>query len=84
MKMKAKLVLKSLADLPANTFNFAVAVPVRAAAMTRQVLAPPVRATRRQMRAARQGSANFMQDFYARAGAPMQINQAWSRGGLNE
>ena len=84
MKMKAKLILKSLADLPANTFNFAVAAPGRAAAMTRQVLAPPVRATRRQLRAARRQSVQLVDDFYARARAPMQLGPAWSRGGLNE
>ena len=84
MKMKAKLILKSLADLPANTFNFAVAAPGRAAAMTRQVLAPPVRATRRQLRAARRQSFQFMDEFSARARAPLQLVDVWSRGGLNE
>ena len=82
--MKTKLILKSLADLPANTLSLAAAMPGHALEMARRVLAPPARATRRQMRAARQRSANFMNDLSARANTPLKMNNFWVHGGLNE
>ena len=84
MKTKAKIILKSLADLPANTLTLATSVPLRAMTVTRQVLAPPARATRRQFRAARQHSAEIFRDIYARAHTPMRAVIPWSHGGLNE
>lgn len=84
MKTKAKLILKSLADLPANTLALVVSVPGRALATSRQVLAPPAAATRRQIRFARQRSQAFMTNLLDRANAPFQSIQPWSRGGLNE
>ena len=42
--MKTKLILKSLADLPANTVSLAASMPGRAMEMTKRVLAPPARA----------------------------------------
>jgi len=82
--MKTKLILKSLADLPANTMALAASVQSRGVEMTKRVLGPPSRATRRQMRAARQHSINFMEDLTARANAPFKMNNFWPHGGLNE
>ncbi len=84
MKTKAKLILNSLADLPVNTFAFAASVPGRAVEMTKQVLTPPVRATRREIREARRRSANVMTELYARSKSPLLNVQPWPRGGLNE
>jgi hypothetical protein len=84
MKIKAKIVLKSLADLPANAFAHAVAVPGRTLQFSKNLLAPPVQATRRQLRAARRRSAEMMQDIYRRAHAPLHNIQPWPHGGLNE
>jgi hypothetical protein len=72
MKTKTKLILKSLADLPANTLAMAASVPLRALEMTKRVLTTPVRATRRQVRAARQRSLKFIKDLSARANAPLK------------
>jgi hypothetical protein len=82
--MKTKLILKSLADLPSNTMAFAAAVQSHGVEMTRRVLGPPGRATRRQIRAARQGSQKFMQNLAARANAPLRSPNLWLHGGLNE
>lgn len=76
--MKAKLILKSLADLTANALGFAAATPGRAMNVSKQILGPAVRLTRREIRTARRRSASFMREIYARASAP------WPRGGLNE
>lgn len=75
MKAKAKLILKSLADLPANTLELAASVPGRALATSRLVLAPPAAATRRQIRLARQRSQAFMANMLARANAPFHSLQ---------
>ena len=82
--MKAKIILKSLADLPANTMAFAASAPGRAMNASKQMLGATVRATRREIRAARRRSAEFARGFYAQANAPFQSIQPWQRGGLNE
>lgn len=82
--MKAKLILKSLADLPGNALELAASVPGRALIATRHALAPPARATRRQIRAARQHSRAFVQELLARANSPMRRFQSWTPGGINE
>jgi hypothetical protein len=82
--MKAKIILKSLADLPANTMAFATSAPERAMNASKQMLGATVRATRREIRAARRRSAEFARGFYARANAPFQSIQPWQRGGINE
>ncbi|MEI7728898.1 MAG: hypothetical protein WCO56_04975 [Verrucomicrobiota bacterium] len=79
--MKTKFILKSLADLPANTLALAASVPLRAIELTKQVLTPPVRATRRQIRAARQRSVKFIKDLSARANAPLKLTQSRMAGG---
>ena len=78
--MKPKLILKSLADLPANTLSLAAGVPGRALNASQQT----VRATRRQVREAHRRSAAFARDIYARATAPFHSLAPWSHGGLNE
>ena len=89
MKTKTKLILKSLADLPANTLVLAASVPLRAIEMTKRVMTPPLRATRRQIRAARQRAGKFIKDLSARTNAPFKQanpmgNRGWSHGGLND
>ena len=89
MKTKAKLILKSLTYLPADALALAGSVPGRAIEMTRRVMAPPVRATRRQVRAAHQQSAKFIRELSERANAPLKMNTTWSQhgwshGGLND
>ena len=84
MKTKAKLILKTLADLPVNTMMMAASIPIRAIEMTKRVLVPPGRATRRQIRAARQHSAKFIEDLSARANAPFKLSNSWMSGGLND
>ena len=78
--MKTKLILKSLADLPGNVLSLAASAPGRAMNVTKQA----VRATRREIRAARKRSAEFARDIYARASAPFQSITPWQRGGINE
>ena len=82
--MKTKLILKSLADLPSNTMALAAAVQSRGVEMTKRVLGPPGRATRRQIRSARQHSIKLMEDLTARAKAPLRSPNLWLHGGLNE
>jgi len=82
--MKPKLILKSLADIPANALSLAASMPGRAVNVSKHVLGPAVRATRREIRAARRSSAAFARDIYARASAPFQSITPWQRGGLNE
>ncbi len=82
--MKTKVVLKSLSDLSANTLAFAASVPVRGAGLAKQVLAPPIRATRREIRAARRNSLALMQALVAKAQNRWHKIRPWSRGGLNE
>jgi len=82
--MKPKLILKSLADIPANALSLAASMPGRAVNVSKQVLGPAVRVTRRELRAARRSSAQFAREFYARASVPFQPITPWQRGGLNE
>lgn len=81
--MKAKIILKSLTDLPTNALGFAAAAPGRAMNASKQMLGAGARATRREIRDARRRSAKFVRDFYARVNAPFSITP-WQRGGLNE
>ena len=85
MKAKTKFILKSLADLPANTLALAASVPQRAMQM---MMTQPVQATRRQVRAARQRSGKFIKDLSDRANVPLKQtipwSEGWSHGGLNE
>jgi hypothetical protein len=82
--MKAKIILKSLADLPANTVSFAMSAPGRAMNTSKQMLGTTVRATRREIRAARRRSVEFARSLYARANTPFQSITPWQHGGLNE
>lgn len=82
--MKPKLIIKSLSELPANALALAASMPGRAMNTTRQVLTPPVGATRREIRAARRRSAAFMQRLMTSAQSPWQPIQTWTRGGINE
>ncbi|HMP81511.1 MAG TPA: hypothetical protein PKA41_02240 [Verrucomicrobiota bacterium] len=82
--MKPKLILKSLADIPANTLSLAASMPGRTVNVSRQVLGPAVRATRREFQAARQTPAAYARDIYSRARGPFQSITPWPRGGLNE
>ena len=82
--MKPKLILKSLADIPANALSLAASMPGRAVNVSKQVLGPTVRVTRREISDARRNSAAFARDIYARASAPFQATTPWQRGGLNE
>ena len=82
--MKPKLILKSLADISANALSLAASMPGRAVNVSKQVLGPAVRVTRRELRAARRNSAAFARNICARASAPFQSVTPWQRGGLNE
>ena len=84
MKTKAILILKSLADLPANALAFATYAPGRTMNASKAMLGAGVRATRREIRAARQHSAEMFRDIYRRANTPFRHITPWSRGGLNE
>lgn len=81
--MKAKIILKSLADLPTNTVSLAASAPERVLNLSRQLLAPSSRATRREIRLARQRSAKLMRELYARASAPFQSAQPWPHAGIS-
>ena len=81
--MKTQRILKSLTDL-ANALALATNVQHHGAEMTKRVLGPPARATRRQMRFARHRSLKFMADLTARANAPFKTTNYWPHGGLNE
>jgi hypothetical protein len=70
--MKAKITLKSLADLPANTLGFAASAPGRARNASQQIHGATARATRREIRTAQRRSAEFARGFYDRANAPFQ------------
>ena len=82
--MKPNLVLKSLADVPANALSLIASMPGRAVNATNQILGPVVSATRRELHAARQNSAAFAREIYARASVPFQSITPWQRGGINE
>ena len=84
MNTKASIILKSFAELPSDAIHFVVRAPARAVSATRQVLAPPVRMTRRQIRAARKRSSEFMVAITARSVTSLHNIQPWPRGGLNE
>ena len=82
--MKAKIILKSLADLPANAVSFVTSVPGQAMNVSRSTLGTTARATRREIRAARRRTGEFARAIYARANAPFESALRWQRGGLNE
>lgn len=82
--MKPKIILKSLADIPANAMSLAASMPGRAVNVSKQFFGPAMRATRREIRSARRDSAAFARDIYARASAPFQSITPWQRGELNE
>ena len=82
--MKPKLIRKSLADIPVNALLLAASMPGRAVKVSKQVLGPAVRATRREIRAAHKRSAEFARDIYVRASAPFQSITPWQRGGIDE
>ena len=84
MKTKTKLILKSLADLPANALGFAASAPGRTLNASKEMFGAGVRATRREIRAARQHSAEIFRAIYRRANTPFQSITPWQRGGLNE
>jgi hypothetical protein len=81
--MKAKIILKSLAELSANTLSLAASAPERALNRSRQLLAPSARATRREIRLARQRSVKLMRELYARANAPFQSSLPWPHAGMS-
>jgi hypothetical protein len=78
MKAKAKIILKSLADLPADAFAFVASVPERAMVATKQVFIPSARAASKDNRTTPVGAMSF-----APAGGP-PLQSPWRRGGLNE
>ena len=80
---ESKIILKSLADLPANTVSPRCRRPERALNLSRQLLAPPARATRREIRLARQRSAKFMRELCA-ASAPFQSARPWPHAGMSQ
>ena len=82
--MKPKLILKSLADLPANTLSLAASVPGRTINLSRSTLGTATRVTRREIRAAQRRALEFAQAVYAQANAPFESALRWQRGGLNE
>ena len=82
--MTHKLILKSLADLPANVLNLAASAPGHAIQATKNLFAPPARATRRKIREARRRSGEFIAAMQARSLAPLDNIQPWPRGGINE
>jgi hypothetical protein len=76
MKTKAKIILKSLAELPADAFAFVASVPERALTATQQMLAPPG-----------SGGPTFAPDRYGRGNTALTAlpsGPPWPRGGLNE
>ena len=82
--MKAKIILKSLADLPANTLSLAASVSERAINVSRSTLGVTTRATRREIRAAQRRAVEFARAVRAQANAPFESALRWQRGGLNE
>jgi hypothetical protein len=73
MKTKAKIILKSLAELPADAFAFVASVPERALTATQQMLAPPGG-----------GGSPFAPARYGGGRAALPSGPPWPRGGLNE
>jgi hypothetical protein len=84
MKKKTKLILRSLAELPASTLSLAASVPVRVLDASKQALLPAVRLTRREVRAARRKSAMFARELYERSRLPFSPGTPWPHGGINE
>ena len=82
--MKAKIILKSLADLPTNTLSLAASVSERAMNVSRSTFGVTTRATRREIRAAKRRAVEFARAFRAQANAPLESALRWQRGGLNE
>lgn len=82
--MKAKLVLKSLADLPANTLSLTASLPRRTLVFSKLLLAAPTQAAQRQISDARSHSLAVMEDIYRRANTPFRSVHPWLHGGLNE
>ena len=70
--MKAKLILKSLADLPTNAWLRAASMPRRTLNFSRQLLAAPTQSARRQLADARSHSSAVMQDMYRRINTPFR------------
>lgn len=82
--MKTKLILKSLADLPANTVSLVASVPERAATATQSVFGPAVRLTCHEIHEAHRRSMAFARDLYQRANTPFRWVEPWPHGGINE
>lgn len=75
--MKPTLILKSLADIPANALSLAASPPGRPVNVSTRIVGPAMRTTRREIRAARQSSAAFVRETYPRAHAPFQSITPW-------
>jgi hypothetical protein len=84
MKNKARIIFKSLADLPANLLATAASLPMRVANVSKEMVAVPARTTRREMRAARRSPVEFVRGLEARACAAFRHVTPWARGGINE
>jgi hypothetical protein len=82
MKTKAKIILKSLADLPAEAFAFVASVPERAREATRQVFVPSAKLATSGRDTAKLGALVLAPAYVVRSRAPQQ--DPWPRGGLNE
>ena len=80
MKTKAKIILKSLAELPADAFAFVASVPERAREASRQVFVPTAKSAAPDRNAAAFGALALA------CAAPNRVPQQepWPRGGLNE
>lgn len=81
--MKAKLILKSLADLPADTLALAASAPGRAAEATRQIFRALLHPPQNQIRDTFQTPVGVMRPAYLRAAAPATRHHPWLRGGWN-
>lgn len=81
--MKPKLILKSLADIPADAVSLAASMPGRAMNVSKLMLGPAMRATRREISSARLNSAALARDIFSRVSAPFR-NTSWQHGGINE
>lgn len=81
MKTKAKIIFKSLADLPADAVAFVAAVPERALEVTKQVFVPTAKAAAFDHKVTGRDALEFA-PAHAVSRAPLQ--HPWPRGGLNE
>lgn len=77
MKTKTKLILKSLTDLPADTFTSPTSAPGRAARAAGSAVVSPEAG-------ARILSEEFLNPLAARSLASLPALEPWPRGGLNE